>query len=184
MSDHYWLLIGNENKGPYTFSQLESMWKTGSITADTLYCQEGFEAWLPASSLLDKKPTVTEQGKDGSEKRILPALILCLFLGLFGAHAFYARRWKQGISIIVCLLGPVFWFFAPFIIPLLHRNVQSPASPTGMAPDPTYWISSQWFVALCFLLPGAAVVHVIYDLVRILVGSYKDGQGLKITKWT
>ena len=28
----------------------------------------------------------------GSEKRILPALLLCFFLGIFGAHRFYAGK--------------------------------------------------------------------------------------------
>jgi TM2 domain-containing membrane protein YozV len=165
MSDMYWIAVGSEQKGPYTFAQIQSMWRSGGITADTLYCQEGFEEWVPLSGLselLDAQPprAVAQQAVAApmeSDKRILPALILCLFLGLFGAHAFYAGRWKQGIAVIACLLSP---FFLLMVLPLR-------------------------FGLIAFYLPILlVVVHVLCDLVRILVGSYKDGAARKITKWT
>jgi len=103
---------------------------------------------------------------DGSDKRILPAIILCLFLGVFGAHAFYAGRNKQGIAIIGCLLSPV-------VVSLASPGIGS-----------RFWgVFSVcfWFALILLVL---MIVHVISDLVRILVGAYKDGQGRKITKWT
>jgi TM2 domain-containing membrane protein YozV len=51
MNEHYWLLAGSEQKGPYTLSQLQSMWRAGSITADTLYFQQGLDEWAPISIL-------------------------------------------------------------------------------------------------------------------------------------
>jgi hypothetical protein len=50
--DHY-LFIDNEQKGPYTLSQLKAMWITGTITKNTLYWQEGCPEWIPLSSILD-----------------------------------------------------------------------------------------------------------------------------------
>jgi len=42
----YFLYLNNEQKGPYTLNQLQSMWKAGSITSKTLYWQEGFDEWI------------------------------------------------------------------------------------------------------------------------------------------
>ena len=53
MNDHYWILTGADQKGPYTLTQLQSMWRAGAITADALYCQEGFEQWEPISLISD-----------------------------------------------------------------------------------------------------------------------------------
>ncbi len=50
----------------------------------------------------------------GSEKRILPLLILAIFLGIFGIHAFYAGRWGQGIIYIVLLC--TFWLGIPVLL--------------------------------------------------------------------
>lgn len=175
MDDRYWLLIGNENKGPYTLAQLKSMWGSGSITADTLYSQEGFETWIPLSSFLDQKPPASlpqnsASAQKESEKRILPALILCLFLGVFGAHAVYAGRWKKGIAMVSCLVWPGFCMMlmivcARFLGDSFINHILA-------------------FEVISWLPPVLVTIHAICDLVRILIGSYKDGQGLKITKWT
>ena len=53
MNDLYWISSGAEQKGPYTLSQLQSMWRTGSITADALYFQQGFHQWEPISLITD-----------------------------------------------------------------------------------------------------------------------------------
>ncbi|MCW1923229.1 GYF domain-containing protein [Luteolibacter arcticus] len=53
MNDHYWIQSGSDQKGPYTLSQLQSMWRGGSITADTLYFQEGLEGWEPISLIAE-----------------------------------------------------------------------------------------------------------------------------------
>jgi|ERR1700722_2270107 len=104
------------------------MWNSGLITADAIYCQEGDQAWLQVASLLDPKAAATapqqpEQVQAESEKRILPAIILCLFLGVFGAHAFYAGWNKQGIAMIGCLLAPVLVFI--FMARLMPEDIYS-----------------------------------------------------------
>lgn len=53
MDDHYWLSSGSEQRGPYTLSQLQSMWRAGSITAETLYFQHGSDEWVSISLLAD-----------------------------------------------------------------------------------------------------------------------------------
>lgn len=48
----YYILQNDETKGPFTIGQLRSMWSSGAITLNTLYCEAGYERWLPMSELL------------------------------------------------------------------------------------------------------------------------------------
>jgi TM2 domain-containing membrane protein YozV len=69
-----------------------------------------------------------------SEKRILPAFLLCFFFGVFGAHRFYAGKIGTGILELLTIGGFGIW----------------------------------WLV----------------DLILILTGSLRDGDGRRITEWT
>jgi TM2 domain-containing membrane protein YozV len=69
-----------------------------------------------------------------SDKRILPAFLLCFFFGVFGVHRFYAGKVLTGILQLVTIGGLGIW----------------------------------WLV----------------DLILILTGSFRDGDGRQITEWT
>ena len=69
-----------------------------------------------------------------SERRILPAFLLCFFLGVFGAHRFYAGKIGTGVLELLTFGGLGIW----------------------------------WLV----------------DMILILTGSFRDGDGQKITEWT
>ena len=50
--DEFYILDGQQQqKGPFTLSQLQNMWRTGGVTARTLYWQQGFEEWIPLSTM-------------------------------------------------------------------------------------------------------------------------------------
>ena len=49
---HYYLYLDDEQKGPYTVAQLQSMWHAGNINLNTLYWQEGATDWSPLSSII------------------------------------------------------------------------------------------------------------------------------------
>lgn len=70
----------------------------------------------------------------GSDKRILPAFLLCFFLGFLGVHRFYVG--KVGTGIIYLFTFGLF----------------------GLG-----WL---------------------YDFIVILIGSFTDKDGKKITQWT
>jgi len=41
----YLIIQNQETKGPYTIGQLRSMWHSGAITGETLYCEDGSDQW-------------------------------------------------------------------------------------------------------------------------------------------
>ena len=80
-------------------------------------------------------PQVTpDDAPGGTTKRILPAFLLCFFLGWAGAHRFYVG--KIGTGILMLFTGGVFGLL---------------------------WL---------------------YDFIMIVVGSFTDQDGNKLTEWT
>ncbi len=60
------------------------------------------------------QPAVTTAGM--SESRILPALLLCFFLGVFGAHRFYVGKIGTGILELLTLGGLGIWWLVDMIL--------------------------------------------------------------------
>jgi TM2 domain-containing membrane protein YozV len=51
-----------------------------------------------------------------SEKRILPAFLLCFFFGVLGVHRFYVGKIGTGILQLVTLGGLGIWALVDFIM--------------------------------------------------------------------
>jgi len=51
-----------------------------------------------------------------TDKRILPAFLLCFFFGFFGVHRFYVGKFFTGILMILTLGGLGIWVLVDFII--------------------------------------------------------------------
>lgn len=60
------------------------------------------------------QPPVTA-GTD-TEKRILPAFLLCFFLGVFGAHRFYVGKIGTGILELLTAGGLGIWWLVDIIM--------------------------------------------------------------------
>ena len=87
----YYLLQNDETKGPYTIGQLRAMWNSGVITADTLYCREGWSEWLPLLGMIRDleppaeppplpPPVITEQSYQAPPKKGIGFIIWCLLI--------------------------------------------------------------------------------------------------------
>lgn len=70
----------------------------------------------------------------GTTKRILPAFLLCFFLGWCSAHRFYVGKWGTAILQTITLGGLGIWL--------------------------------------------------LIDFIMIIIGSFRDSHGAKITQWT
>jgi hypothetical protein len=131
----YYILEGEDTKGPYTIGQLRSMWGTGSITAKTMHCQEGDEQWRPLSSILDllePAPTAARVPVAVYQPSVLVVratksrgvyIILGLFFGCLGIHNFYAGHNGRGAAqlIITILLG---WLIIGLVITVLWSLIE------------------------------------------------------------
>jgi TM2 domain-containing membrane protein YozV len=51
-----------------------------------------------------------------SDKRILPAFLLCFFFGVFGAHRFYVGKIGTGLLQLVTIGGLGIWAMIDFIM--------------------------------------------------------------------
>jgi len=51
-----------------------------------------------------------------TDKRILPAFLLCFFVGIFGVHRFYVGKIGTGIAQLLTLGGLGIWAFVDLIM--------------------------------------------------------------------
>ena len=98
---------------------------------------------------------VSELPPDVSKKKLT---LLCIFLGLFGAHNYYAGKFFRAILATissVCALGSA-------IFQIFWNEVYYTAH-----------ISVVWICSISYLLMGINIVLMIIDLVGILTGKFK-----------
>lgn len=130
----YYILEGEETKGPFTIGQLRSMWSTGGITAKTMYCQEGDQQWRPLGSILHllEPPPIPRTPAAASQPSIIIVrptksrgvyIILGLFFGCLGIHNFYAGHHGRGAAqlIVTILLG---WLIIGLVITALWALIE------------------------------------------------------------
>ena len=53
---------------------------------------------------------------ESSEKKILPAFLICSFLGILGIHRFYVGKTGSGIAQLLTLGGLGVWVFIDWIM--------------------------------------------------------------------
>jgi TM2 domain-containing membrane protein YozV len=106
-----------------------------AIERPTKYCQS-CGVVIDARSVVCPKCGVMQPmppGMDESEKKLLPAVILCATFGVFGGHRFYAGKHATGVLQLLTLGGFGVW--------------------------------------------------TAIDFIRLVVGSFKDAEGNRISEW-
>ena len=56
-----------------------------------------------------------------TEKKILPAFLLCFFLGCFGAHRFYVGKMGTGVLQLLTLGGLGIWALIDFVMIIIGK---------------------------------------------------------------
>ena len=71
----------------------------------------------PAATALGAAQTST-QGltSESSEKKILPAFLLCTFVGVLGVHRFYVGKTGSGLAQVFTLGGMGIWLLIDWIM--------------------------------------------------------------------
>lgn len=83
----------------------------------TKYCQtcgvviDAMAVVCPKCGVIQPLP----RGLDESDRKRVPALMLCFFFGIFGAHRFYAGKMWSGVAQILTLGGLGIWTTIDFI---------------------------------------------------------------------
>jgi TM2 domain-containing membrane protein YozV len=85
--------------------------------ANMLYCSAcGTRMHISAHACPGCGAPKRNQAVSGTHKRILPAALLCFFLGCFGVHRFYVGKIGTGILQLVTLGGLGIWALIDFIM--------------------------------------------------------------------
>jgi TM2 domain-containing membrane protein YozV len=104
----YYILEGEQTKGPFTIGQLRSMWGNGSLTGKTMHRREGDQEWKPLSSILHllesppctsgipaAPPAVSQSGNK------IAAGLCAILLGALGIHKFILGFTTPGIIMLL-----------------------------------------------------------------------------------
>jgi len=102
-----------------------------------------------------------------SDKKILIALLLWFFLGTLGGHRFYSGRIK---SALVQLIMP--WIGLIFLLAVAGFSYADNFSGMGI---------SGILVAIFYV---GFFIWLLVDLIYLLMGKFRDGNGSQITQWT
>ena len=122
LSAGYTIARANGHKdGPFSMSQLSSMLRSGSLSPHELVWTQGMVDWVPAAQVLGvntvgstpygfaSAPTVS------SQKTRVAYILLGIFLGLFGAHNFYAGYHGRAIAQLLITLLIGWWLILPLM---------------------------------------------------------------------
>jgi hypothetical protein len=160
--------------GPYTLEQAQEYVINGTlIPATDLAWHEGMTEWLPLKDVLRQlvpavptspqalpppvipPPTVppvtglTETKAEPNPKTFWIAFVLCLLLGLFGAHRFYLGK-KSAWLMLISLGGLGLWWLVDVVLLLasqLKDNQQIPV--INPKPAVTWPVAAVWLL-ICF----------------------------------
>lgn len=104
-----------QNFGPYSLDDINSMLTGGRVSMNDLAWVEGEPEWTRVGRLpgvravpplrRDPPPAPSlpplSRVRDESDRLVLPAFLLALFLGVLGIHRFYAGRTGSGVAMLI-----------------------------------------------------------------------------------
>jgi TM2 domain-containing membrane protein YozV len=89
---------------------------TATLVGEMVYCPACGKRLHSSAVACPGCGAVQAPAAGGSDKRMLPAALLCFFFGVFGAHRFYAGKVGTGVLQLFTLGGLGIWALIDFIL--------------------------------------------------------------------
>ncbi len=119
---HY-LFLDGEQRGPYTFSQLQGMWRNGAVTSETMHFMDGYADWMPLEVIVqDLEPPLPPPMRDYHTAPSPRPMVV-------------ANRQQNGRSDAAPLSGVGFLRRVPELHPLADERVNVISNPKIVATD-------------------------------------------------
>ena len=118
----FYILQKDETRGPYTIGQLRSMWSSGAITGDTLYCEEGYDQWLPLRGIIDQLEPSAPAAPSGSAASTSIVVGVGRICPHCGSHHVGKVRGLQGIGEVFAAVILFFLCLIPGIIYYIYME--------------------------------------------------------------
>lgn len=112
---------------------------------------------------------------DISSKSRTVLVLLAYFLGIFGAHRFYAGRTRSAVIMLVLpILGII--AYAAFVGAMMAGAI------TG-TDDTAFFITTALVMVPAGMLWMAAAIWSLIDLIFAVIGKFRDRDGKLISQW-
>lgn len=106
MTVQYFIILPEGQKGPFTITQLTTMWGAGQITSETLHWFEGLAEWIPLGDFVEQE--MASQRREEKRAAVASAAPKDLPSGQ------WSRREYYGLLALAVLI-PVLAFLIGFI---------------------------------------------------------------------
>ena len=112
--------VNGRAEGPFSAEELRGLLAEGLRPPTTTVWKAGMTDWAPADTIAELAMQQPPSGP--TDKRILPAFLLAYFLGVFGAHRFYAGRTGSALAMLLIsltgigLLVTLIWALVDWIV--------------------------------------------------------------------
>jgi TM2 domain-containing membrane protein YozV len=103
----------DQNYGPYSLHEVNSMLISGRLDHDDLAWIEGTPDWTslravpgvvsvpPLPPRMGHGDQENDYDPDCSDRKILPAFLMAFFVGVFGIHRFYVGKTGSGLAMLL-----------------------------------------------------------------------------------
>ncbi len=109
-----------------------------AVARDMLFCRAcGNQIHQSATACPGCGAVQPSSGTSATDKRVLPALLLCLFLGWLGIHRFYVGKVGTGVIQLLTFGGFGIWMLVDLIMIVRARSQIKPGARSPNGPDPS-----------------------------------------------